>query len=117
MTLLKSGAGLAVAVAGLMIWGSAFVALYGILSIGCAFGWETRNLGPVDLLRGSLIAIWIVHLAMLGALFMWCRTRAHKAPSEENEGFMTEVSFALAIVSLVITLINYAPILGLSACL
>ena len=55
-------------VAGFVIWSSAFVALYGALSVGCAFGWDAVLFGPVSALRALLIALWLLHLAMLAML-------------------------------------------------
>lgn len=58
--------------AGFGIWGSAFVLLYSAASLGCELGWNQILLGPISLLRTSLIAIWLIHMAALAWLFRYC---------------------------------------------
>ncbi|MDT8356221.1 hypothetical protein, partial [Roseomonas mucosa] len=53
---------------GFAVWGSAFLALYGGVSLGCAWGWEEASLGPFSLLRGVLLLILTAHLLVLTVL-------------------------------------------------
>ncbi|KTR03840.1 hypothetical protein NS365_16855 [Aureimonas ureilytica] len=102
-------------VAGFVIWSSAFVVLYGALSVGCAFGWDTASLGPVSALRAVLIALWLAHLAALGALWWLCRMRAQKAG--EADAFLGWAALHATWAAVVVTIVNYGPILGLTLCL
>ncbi|RIY01859.1 hypothetical protein D3218_05890 [Aureimonas flava] len=114
----RSAANLLLLVAGLVIWSSAFVSLYALLSVGCAFGWEARSVGPVSVQRAVLLGVWLLHLAALAALVGWTWRRARRAaPSDPLAGFFARTALACAVVSVAVTLVNYAPILGLSACL
>ncbi|WP_416355118.1 hypothetical protein ACLNGM_12175 [Aureimonas phyllosphaerae] len=114
----RSAANLIVLVAGLVVWSSAFVALYALLSIGCAFGWEDRDIGPISLQRAVLIGVWLLHLAILAGLVRWTWRRTQRAPAdEEMSRFFARTALAATVVSVAVTIVNYAPILGLSACL
>lgn len=114
----RSAANLWILIAGLVIWSSAFVSLYALLSVGCAFGWESRAVGPISLQRAVLLGVWLAHLALLILLVGWTRRRARMVgPDDETARFFARTSLGAAIVSVAVTLINYAPILGLSTCL
>jgi type VI protein secretion system component VasK len=114
----STGANLLLLIAGMVIWGSAFLMLYAALSVGCAFGWHVAMLGPISLLRALLIGLWVLHLALIGGLLLWTYRRRQAA----EDGAPVETFFAggvlhATIVAAVVTVINYAPILGLSLCL
>ncbi len=110
-----TGAALLLLCAGLLIWSSAFLWLYAALSFGCAFGWQDLPLlGPLSLLRGVLLGLWLLHLAALAALLPWTRRKARQAP--ERDRFMAQAAFHATVVALVVTVINYAPVLVLTAC-
>lgn len=114
----RSAANLLLLVSGLVIWSSAFVSLYALLSVGCAFGWEDRSVGPVSLQRAVLLAVWLAHLAAVGLLVAWTRRRMRRADADDElSGFFARTALAAALVSVAVTVVNYAPILGLSACL
>lgn len=102
-------------VAGFVIWSSAFVVLYGALSVGCAFGWDAAPFGPVSALRAVLIALWLAHLAALGALWWLCRARARRAG--ESDAFLGWAALHATWAAVVVTIVNYGPILGLTLCL
>jgi len=104
-------------VIGFVIWSSAFVALYGALSVGCAFGWDTAPFGPVSALRALLIALWLLHLAMLAMLWRLCRARAKRAGEAEPDAFLGWAALHATWAAVVVTVINYGPILGLTLCL
>ncbi|WP_279483461.1 hypothetical protein [Aureimonas sp. SK2] len=114
----RSAANLLILVAGLVIWSSAFVALYALLSIGCAFGWEDRGFGPVSLQRAVLVGAWLAHLVLLGLLVAWTSRRAKRAKGDDEIArFFARTALAAAVVAVAVTLVNYAPILVLSMCL
>lgn len=114
----RSAANLVLLCAGLVIWSSAFVSLYGALSIGCAFGWESIALGPISLQRGVLIGLWLVHILMIAALLPWAWSRLRRSrDGEQLEGFFARTVWAASVVALAVTVINYAPVVSLSACL
>ena len=102
-------------IAGFVIWSSAFVTLYGALSVGCAFGWEAISFGPVSALRALLIALWLAHLAALGALWWVCRARARRAG--KTDAFLGWSALHATWAAVVVTIVNYGPILGLTLCL
>ncbi|ALN74312.1 hypothetical protein [Aureimonas sp. AU20] len=103
--------------AGFVIWSSAFIALYAGLSVGCAFGWDQARFGPVSLLRALLVGIWLLHLLMLGALWLLCRRRARQSGEAEPDRFLAAAALTASIAAVVVTLVNYAPILNLTICL
>ncbi len=114
----RSAANLLLLTAGLVIWSSAFVALYAALSVGCAFGWEAVRIGPFSLQRLVLVGLWLVHLGLVAGLVLWMWKRARRSPDGDGlAGFLGRTSLWAGLVALAVTLVNYAPILGLSACL
>jgi hypothetical protein len=118
MTATRSGIALLLLCAGMMIWGSAFLSLYAVLSLGCAFGWEDLSLGPLSLQRAVLVGLWLAHLAALLLLLRWTRRQARQAAAEDRQGsFLARAAFHATAVALAATVINYAPVLTLSACL
>jgi hypothetical protein len=121
MTGRSTGTVLLLLIAGMMIWGSAFLMLYAFLSVGCELGWATAALGPISLLRVILIGVWLFHLALIAGLLLWTYRRK-QAVESGAEGAEVDTFFAgnvlvATIVAAVATVINYAPILGLSLCL
>lgn len=114
----RPGSGLLPLLAGLTVWGSAFLWLYGALSLGCAFGWEEVALGPLSLQRGVLLGLWLAHLALLAALLPWTRRRARRLREAGAPGAgLARAAFHATVVALAATVVNYAPVLALSACL
>lgn len=109
---------LALLIAGLLLWGSAFVWLYGALSVGCAFGWDQVAIGPVSLQRAMLLGLWLTHLGAIAALLAFTHRRLKARPAPASlDGFFAGAAFWASVVALGVTVVNYAPILGLSACL
>ncbi|RAI43110.1 hypothetical protein [Rhodoplanes roseus] len=87
-------------VAGFVVWSSAFVWLYGGLSVGCAFGWDRITLAGTSALRLGLLLIWLVHVAALGWLLAYSRAvrQAGRSPP-----FVTTAATALTVVALIAT--------------
>jgi hypothetical protein len=114
----RPAARLILLMAGLLVWGSAFVWLYGALSVGCAFGWEARMLGPISLQRAVLIGLWLAHLSLIAILLAVLHRRLKVSGGHASlDGFFARAVFWSTLVALGVTIVNYAPILGLSTCL
>lgn len=103
--------------AGFAIWASAFVTLYAVLSLGCAWRWDAATVGPVSLQRAALVGVWLAHLLPAAGLVIWTRRRAHRlADAGDPSAFLTRISFWTNGVALCATVLNFLPILPLSAC-
>lgn len=90
-------------VAGFVAWSSAFVVLYSLQALGCAYGW------PDVAHRIVLFAVLGIHLAAIALLFRWSR--------EQIEGSFLRSLVELTLwASLVATLLTYGPALLLTAC-
>jgi hypothetical protein len=114
----RSAANLLLYCAGLILWSSAFIALYAGLSIGCAFGWEDRSLGPLSLQRWMLLGLWLGHLGLLALATAWMRRRARRlAARDELARFLARVNLWAMVAALAITVVNFLPVAWLSACL
>jgi hypothetical protein len=91
-------------VAGFTVWASAFIALYTIQALGCAFDW------PFAVHRGVLGAVFAAHLAAIAWLIA-------KAPREPGREFLSAVTHFTLWAALVSTVVTYGPALLLRACL
>jgi hypothetical protein len=90
--------------AGFVLWSSAFIALYGIQAVGCAYDW------PLVLHRAALGLVLVAHLAALGLLIA-------KAPRERERQFLADVTVWTLWAALAATVLTYSPALALTACL
>ena len=96
--------------AGFTVWASAFVVLYAMLSVGCRFGWDDVELfAGMSLQRAQLVAILIVHLAAGAALVALLRTGA-------GGPFLMRTAYLAAIAALGSSVLSFAAVFGLSAC-
>ena len=93
--------------AGFILRAGAFLTLYGVNAVGCAFAW------PHPLQRGILVTLLALHIAALGwlAWYCWRRRRA-----QGRARFLEHVGFGATISALVATLLTFAPSLVLSLC-
>jgi hypothetical protein len=91
--------------AGFIVWASAFLTLYGVNAIGCAFEW------PRPLQRGVLIALLGLHTAALGCWtwYCWRRLQAH-------DDFIAYVGCGASTAALVAMLLTFAPSFALTLC-
>jgi hypothetical protein len=110
---MSARAGLIGLVAGLLVWSSAFVALYGLHAVGCGLGWHEPG-QFLSLLRLVLVAVWVVHLAALAWLVAWYH-RAAPGP-ERGKAFLRLAAWTLALVGLGATLWTGAPVALLELC-
>ena len=96
--------------AGFTVWASAFVALYAMLSVGCRFGWDEVVLfGNVSLQRAQLVAIFLVAVAAGAALALALRRRA-------GWSFLWRAAYGAALAALAASVLSFAAVFGLSAC-
>lgn len=95
--------------AGLTLWASSFVVLYGVLSLGCAYGWHVRAQPGGNLLTLALVAAWLAHLAALAVLWHWFG----RWP---REGLLRGLSRTLTVVALACTVWTGWPVLVLPPC-
>jgi hypothetical protein len=99
---------------GFLVWASAFVALYAMLSIGCRFGWHEIALAGTSVQRLQLIAILMVHAAAGGAVVFMVRQRIDG--ESEAASFMRHASHAAAVAALVSTLFSFFAVFFLTEC-
>jgi len=102
-------------IAGYLVWSSCFVALYGLLSLGCRLPAGLR-VGPlgVDLVAAGLVAVWLLHLAALAVLIRATRRRS----AESDEGlFMRRLALILHLSAVAATLWIGFPLLLLPPCI
>jgi hypothetical protein len=113
---------LLVATSGLIVWSSAFVALYAGLSLGCEAGLQTRTLLGTNTLTVLLLAILALHLALLSGLQWYSvvlmRRGFQRTPEGESDvaQFLAGLTYWVTIVALVSTVVVGAPIVALSPC-
>ena len=110
---MSARAGLFGLVAGLLVWSSAFVALYGLHAVGCNAGWHDAG-SYVTPLRLVLVAVWAVHLVALGWLVAWYRRGA--PVDDRTGGFLQLAAWTLGLVALVATVWTGAPVAVLELC-
>lgn len=96
-------------VAGFILWAGAFLTLYGVNAVGCAFAW------PSALQRGILLALLALHLVALGWLAWYCWQR-RRARADDRVGFVDYVGFGATIAALAATVLTFAPSLVLTLC-
>jgi hypothetical protein len=91
-------------VAGFTLWSTAFIALYTIQALGCAYGWSLL------FHRGLLFAVLGLHLAAIAWLIV-------RAPRDGERRFLSDVTVFTLWAALVATVVTYGPALFLTACL
>jgi len=112
-----SASRLLLAISGLIIWSSAFVALYVALSVGCAAGVHQQQALGMNALTALLAAVFLIHLAALGglqwyALVSW---RKRKDPTRSN-GFLAILTCLVTAVSIVSLLFIGLPVVMVVPC-
>lgn len=86
--------------AGFAIWASAFVLLYSAASLGCELGWNHIRVGPISLSRTVLIGLWLVHMAALAWLFLYCARAAH---DDQRDRFIHRAAMYLTVAAIAST--------------
>lgn len=108
-------------VAGFGIWSSAFVSLYAANAIGCSFGWQNMDIGPISQNRLVLIVLWSGHLTASGLLFARClktglKTRRSHADWGHPSRFLSACALGANGCALFATLWTGLPIVSAAAC-
>ena len=93
--------------AGFALWASAFVVLYGLNAVGCAFEWPQR------LQRGLLLTALALHLTALAWLAWHCWQRRRDCSAS---GFLEYVGLGATVAALAATLLTFAPSVVLTLC-
>ena len=106
-------AGLFGLVAGLLVWSSAFIALYGLHAVGCNAGWHDAG-SYASPLRVVLITVWAVHLGALAWLV--ARYRRAAPVDDRTEGLLQLAAWTLGLVALAATVWTGAPVAVLELC-
>ena len=102
-------------VIGFVLWSTAFVALYGLHALGCAWNWGENGGSWTNALRMALTGVWGVHLALIGLLIPYLRRRRSHA-SKERAATLHTVALALTVAALIATIWIGIPVLMLPIC-
>jgi hypothetical protein len=100
-------------VAGFLLWGLAFVVLYGGHGFACGVGVRPGHYDGVT--RIALGATFLTFVAAHAALAWWLWKRLRRA-GEPPLRFVRFASFVLAVAALVTTVWTLFPVLALSIC-
>ena len=99
-------------VAGFLVWAHAFVALYAVNAVGCAFTW------PPTLQRGALWLLLVLHLIALGWIVARFWRRYHASQEAPRPApFVAYVGLGVASVAWLSTLFSLAPSFFVSLCI
>jgi hypothetical protein len=101
-------AGLLWLIAGFVLWSAAFVGLYGLQGIGCAYAW------PEPLHRGLLIAGFALTLLTHAGLLAFAR---RQPVATGTARFVFDIGWLAGIAALVSSALVYAPVLFTSLCI
>lgn len=104
------------AIAGFVIWSAAFVIIYGLHGIGCAYGWDAIPIGPTNLQRFVQVAVWLAFLPPLVMLALRLRRRRLQSEPGEPKRWMALVGETTAWGALAATIITFAPTATTSVC-
>lgn len=104
--------------AGFISWSVAFVALYGLLSVGCLLGWQDVRWGPLSLLRVLLAGLWICAIATAAFIAMasWRRMQAAGGEAATASLFLRRLAAATNGAAFASTIWIGLPILMASQC-
>ena len=108
-------------VLGHVIWAAGFVILYGALSIGCEYGWDTMPLAAgLTVQRAMLVALFLATLAatLVVTYLSWrrWRTAAHAGAPVPPTPFVEWAAFLSALTSVAATVVSLGPAFVLTAC-
>lgn len=100
--------------AGFVAWSAAFVGLYALLSIGCAYGLDEIEFGAgLDVLRALLLAGFVASLALV-AVIAWA-TRVWQENGRIGR-FVASTSWFLSVAAVGSSLVTYLPVAFLTQC-
>lgn len=101
---------LAYLTAGLWLWCSCFVVLYGGLSLGCEARWHQQSLFGASRLGVALALAWALHLVLLAALLV------HVLRWRGRPAWLRGLGSTLTGIAVVATLWTGWPVLALPPC-
>lgn len=110
---------LAAIIAGFLLWGAAFLAIYGAQAIGCGLGWDARDvLGPLTVQRAVLLGLFALVLAGHAALVIRLKGgRPAAGPADaETTGFIRTAAMRLALLSAAASALCFGGVVWLAAC-
>ena len=88
-----------------MLWAIAFAALYALHGYGCARGWQAIPAGIWSLHSLSMLAAYVVAVALLGAVLLWGRASSDNPYVRLGD-----------IIGFAATLLTLWPAVGISSC-
>lgn len=97
--------GLAPLLSGFAIWALAFVALYALQALGCAWGW------PEGAHRTALVSMWLTTIGGLAMLLLAQRKRA------TPEGALRRSGTIITLAAIAATVATYFPVTFVALCL
>lgn len=100
-------------VVGFILWSTGFVSVYAANAIGCAFLW------PEPVQRGVLLALFALHLLLLGGFALWARRRLARArPEETRPAYLLDyLGLGTGLAALASTLFVLLPSAVLTLCI
>ncbi|APF38551.1 hypothetical protein IMF23_07435 [Chelatococcus daeguensis] len=102
--------------AGFGLWAVAFVALYAMLSIGCAFGWDRGSLVlGLSLQRLQLLLLLGIFLALHVALVVGLSARQQRSDTATDR-FLHSAARLAAIAALAASMFTYCGTVLLTTC-
>lgn len=102
--------------AGFTAWAAGFVLIYGLQGLGCSYGWDMIELGPISLLRAVLIA-----LTLMGTLITYLLARGlaalHRSREwPETESILLSIATYAAYFAVPATIVTFSGVFIASAC-
>lgn len=97
-------------VTGFIVWSFAFVALYALNAIGCAFGWDA------GFQRAVLVGVFLAHAAFL-VWFSMAVMRLLRRAGNEPERMLAYAGLGLTVAALASTAFIAAPAVFVSMCI
>jgi hypothetical protein len=112
------GLWLLLAIAGFVIWASAFAVLYGMQGLGCTLDLQSVMFLGSNVLTLTLAALWILHLGACVALLWYARSLWRPGPGVETQAktFLAAVTCLVAATGAIATVYIGLPVLFLPPC-
>lgn len=113
------GRALLVLVSGFGVWAAAFLALYMMLTVGCALGWTSApGIAGLDLQRTIQIALFLLAVAANTAVLINARKIRQRVSHDTAslQGFLNAVGFYGALAALGCTIATFLPVTTLTTC-